>query len=333
MALPLKDRVKLDSIIQRIQTNRFDANDVDNLLMRLRAAGRGSPIFQEVANFVAHNDARDRGLSLESITAIVDSIRYFREYISDGKPLYLDAPFPSYVYRLLLSQAGMADEGRLRAEYRMSRITLRKKIEANFSLDRATGTCTLRNNKGGVELLAALRFIMGFIHSRPAFHIRDFHRELKGVLRAQKVPFDEAAWDVQENRISLAILCLVSNTEFKLPDESRATCALATTHHHRILSGQRRLPTGAMTSEPASFGSLTILGRATIHCVDKLPLKVGFPLIDTDLDPHEHCDQNLFIRGRDIGDFADCEVEILNLAPDMSLSNAFKLIRTDSLMN
>jgi hypothetical protein len=132
--------------------------------------------------------------------------------VSEKRPLDPGVPFPAYIYRLFLSQARLSDERRLKAEYKMSHATLIKKIEANFSVDKKTDTCSLRNNKGGIELFAALQFITSFIHSRAAFHVHDFHKELKDVLREQKVPFDVAAWDALADRISLAILCLVSNT-------------------------------------------------------------------------------------------------------------------------
>lgn len=332
MPLQLKDVAKLNQIVARIQAGDFDANDVDNLLMKLRAYGGEKTVFLEVAHFVAHSDARDRGLAQQSITAFVDSIRYFQEYVSEKRPLDLGVPFPAYIYRLFLSQARLSDESRLKSEHRMSHTTLIKKIEANFSIDKKTSTCHLRNNKGGTELLAALRFITSFIHSRAAFHLRDFHRELKEVMHAQKIAFDEAAWDVQADRISLAILCLVSNTKFVLASGGQAGCRLATENHFRLLNGQRRLPGGTMSSEPTSFGRLMILGEASVISANRPPLRISFPLIDTDLDPHQHCDANLFVRDRPPEEFGDCNVEIINWTPDMSLSEDFKLVRTDSLV-
>lgn len=332
MPLQLKDLAKLTQIINRIQAGHFDANDVDNLLMKLRAYAGEKTIFLEVAHFVAHTDARDRGLAQQSITAFVDSMQYFREYVSEKRQLNLGAPFPAYIYRLFLSQARLSDERRLKAEYKMSHTTLIKKIEANFSIDKKNGTCILRNNKGGIELFAALQFITSFIHSRAAFHIRDFHKELKDVMRAQKVAFDEAAWDAQADRISLAILCLVSNTEFLLANGGQASCKLETENHFRLLNGQRRLPTGIMSSEPTGFGRLMIKGEATVNSLNEAPLRVSFPLIATELDPHEHCDPKLFVREQGTEDFGNCKIEIIDLARDMSLSDDFKLVRTDSLV-
>lgn len=332
MPLQLKDLVKLNQIIDRIQSGHFDANDVDNLLMKLRAYAGEKTVFLEVAHFVAHSDARDRGLAQQSITAIVDFLQYFLEYVSEKRALNIEEPFPSYIYRLFISQARLSDASQLKAKYKMSHTMLIKKIEANFSIDKKTGTCSLRNKKCGVELFAALQFIMSTLHSREAFHIRDFHNELKDVMRTQKVVFNEAAWDAQSDRISLAILCLVSNTEFALANGSRASCKLQTENHFRLVNGQRQLPNGSMTSEPTSFGRLMILGEATINVANKAPLQINFPLINTDLDTDEHCEPSLFVRENASEDIGNCMVEIINLGRDMSLTDTFKLIRTDTLV-
>lgn len=79
MPLQIKDLAKLNQIIERIQAGRFDASDVDNLLMKLRAYAGEMTVFLEVAHFVAHSDVRDRGLAQQSITAFVDFMQYFQE--------------------------------------------------------------------------------------------------------------------------------------------------------------------------------------------------------------------------------------------------------------
>lgn len=328
MPLQLKDLAKLNQIIERVQAGRFDANDVDNLLIRLRPYGEDRQIFLEIAHFVAHPDARDRGLAQDSLTAFVDSIRFFQEYAAEARPLNLSVPFPSYVHRLFLSQAKLADEQRLRTEYRMGHATLIKKIKASFVVDEKTRTCTLANGDVGAELFAALQFVTGFIHSRPAFHLDDFHRELKELMRMQKVSFDEAAWDAQADRLSLAILCLVSNTQFRLKSGGQARCELATENEFRVLSGYRSMPDGGTSGVPIAFGRLMIRGHATVERANKTPLQIAFPLIQSRLDPHAHCDPALLVR-KLVG---DCEVEVIDLAPDMSLSGDFRLVRSDSLL-
>lgn len=40
----------------------------------------------------------------------------------------------------------------------------------------------------------------------------------------------------------------------------------------------------------------------------------------------------MFVQDKAPEEFGDCMVEIINLARDMSLSDGFKLVRTDSLV-
>lgn len=311
MALPLKELIKLNKIIGRIQSGQFDANDVDNLFMKLRPYAQRDSVFFEIANYVAHSDARDRGLAQLSMTAFVDSFRYFTEYAGANRQLNIGQPFPGYVYRLFLSQISLVDEGELKAKHRMSRSTLAKKIVGGFVLDKKSGTCSVKG-KLGVELLDAISYVTSFIFSRPAFHVRDLNLDLVRLMKAQNIAFNEEAWNAQADRISLAVLCLVSSTEYVLPGGEDAHCELNTENHYRLISGERRLPTGELTSEPANFGPLTILGNATLRNGPRAGLTVSFPLIATDLDPRDHCDHRLFSSGPAPEDWGKCEAEIIN---------------------
>jgi len=331
MTLPLKELIKLTQIISRIQVGQFDANDVDNLFMKLRPYAERDSVFFEVANYVAHSDARDRGLAQRSITAFIDAIRFFTEYTGPDRKLNITKPFPGYVYRLFFSQILLADELELKSKHRMSRASLAKKIQNNFALDKKDDTCCAKG-KLGVELLGALSYLISYINVRPAFHVRELHGDLKKVMKAQSVAFDEEAWGAQADRISLAVLCLVSSTEYILPGGEEAHCELSTENHFRLISGERRLPTGELTSEPAAFGPLTIMGNATLKSGPKAGLIVSFSLIATDLDPRDHCDHRLFFSGPAPEAWGKCEAEMINFARDMSLTADFKLTRTDSLI-
>lgn len=331
MALPLKELIKLNQIIVRIQAGQFDANDVDNLFMKLRPYAKRDSVFFEIANYVAHSDARDRGLAQLSMTAFVDAFRFVVEYPCANRQLNIGQPFPGYVYRLFFSQISMVDERELKAKHGMSRSTLAKKIEGGFVLDKKSGTCSIKGRLG-VELLEAISYVTGFIYSRPAFHVRELHLDLVKLMKAQNIYFDEEAWSAQADRISLAVLCLVSSTEYVLPGGEDAHCELNTENQFRLISGERRLPSGELTSEPTNFGPLTILGNATLRNGPRAGLKVSFPLIATDLEPREHCDHRLFSSGPAPEDWGKCEAEIINFARDMSLTADFKLTRTDLLI-
>ena len=81
------EKAKAQKLVLKLESGDFDENDIDNIFMRLRAYSHGNRIFHEIADFVAHNDKRDKGVSAESLEAFYLSIKYFLEYVSPKKTL------------------------------------------------------------------------------------------------------------------------------------------------------------------------------------------------------------------------------------------------------
>lgn len=325
MPIPAKELVKVTALVNRIEAGRFDANDVDALLIKLRPYSAPRSVFREIADFVAHADARDKGVTWDSMTAFADVMRYFVEYVAPKQPLDMAEPFPIYVYRLFRSQTLLADETQLKQRFRISPQSLLAKIESNFKVNRAAKSCHLRANKDGVEFLAALRYVTGFIHSRPAFDIADFHREFRALLRSYNIAIVESALTAQTDRISLALLCLLSGTEFSLPEGETATCAVGSESHYRILEGKRRILDGEVTPEPSSLGKLQIRGQVKVVSKGK-PVTVAYPVVSTQLDPHDHCDPSLFEVLSETNESGFFRAEFLNLPSHMALRSDFKLV-------
>lgn len=315
MTLPLKDKVKANQIVEKILNGQFDANDVDNLLMKLRPYSIKKPIFNEVAHYVAHSDARNKGLTHTSINNFSDFIRYIDEY-PGKKSLDISRPFPAYVYRFIISQAERCDENQLKLSFRMGRQSLIKKIRDNFSVSKDNLTCTKLKNPGR-ELLEAISWVTGSVQIREAFHMRDFHKDLKDLLISEKIDFDQSKWEQQEIKITLAILCLISNTKYILQDKSEATCVLITENEKNYTLG----PDGKIY-----FGKLVIQG--VVKIVEGNDANAAFTLIETGIDAIEHCHKSL-VKFTNRGDLS---FPFLDLSPDMSLTEDYLLIRSDALV-
>lgn len=326
--MPLKERVKLDQIVSRIQAGAFDANDVDNLLMKLRPFSNRKSVFFEVANFVAHYDSRDRGLAQESLTALGDSVRFFKEYAAQSRPLNLGEAFPSYIYRLFLSQTKLASEKKLKSKYGLNKKTMIKKIEDHFALDKQAGVCRLKVLQGYMDgaFFAALKYVIECIHSKPAFHIDEFHKELKLLLRSQSIAVCEKDWDNQVDHISMAIICLISGTEFELAEGGRAYCIVGTESDYRFLSEGHSMAGVDGTPEPLYFGCLMVYGTVEVIAKGSAPFKISFPLIDTRLDPLMYCHADLF-SVEDVVGGGGWVVEKIKFSKHMSLTQDFKLVR------
>lgn len=330
MAIPLKEIVKINQLIRSIQSGQFNENDIDLLLIKLRLYAREKKVFREIADFIAHADSRNKGVSCESMTGFSDAMRYFVEYVGPKQALDISKPFPVYIHRLFSSQAIMANEAELRNRFHVSRKSLLEKIKNNFKVDKRSRLCSLSANKNGREFFAALQYITGFIYSKPAFDISEFHLQLKELLVEQKIEFDNKAFAIQKDKITLALLCTLSGAEFVLPDGDSAKCKLSTENNYRILKGQRTKPTGEVTREPLQLGTLQISGEIQVMS-DGKKLTVSYPLVTTNLIPHDHCDTSLFEILSDTNEFGYIQIEFVNLADDMALTRQFKLVRASMM--
>ena len=324
--IPLREAIKIRQLVGRIQSGSFDAHDVDALLIKLRPYAGNRPVFRDITDFVAHADARNRGAVCDSMTRFADAMRFFVEYTGKNQAVDLSQPFPAYVYRLFISQAKLADEHELRTQFRLSRQSLINKIEGNFKIERTSKTYTLRAGKDGRDFLAALKYVVGFIHSKPAYEITNFHTQLYDVLAEWKIDHDRALLDRQRDNISLALMCLVSGTEMLLPEGDKATCILTAESNFAIEIGQRRLPTGELTSEPTSFGSLQINGEIDVVNSSQ-PLRVAYPVITSQLNPRLVCDPVLFQTSEEMNEFGPFRVTVFDTEPDMALTSEFRITK------
>lgn len=85
---------KVNKIIDKISSGIFDENDVDILLLKLRAYSDGFPLFKELSDFVAHNDLRDRGIINTSMEVMYLRMRWYVEHVAPRKDLDITSPFP-----------------------------------------------------------------------------------------------------------------------------------------------------------------------------------------------------------------------------------------------
>lgn len=79
------EKSKLQKSIQKIESGSFDENDIDNIFMKLRAYSTKFSVFREIADFVAHNDQRDRGLVNQALEHMYLSMRFFLDYQGENK--------------------------------------------------------------------------------------------------------------------------------------------------------------------------------------------------------------------------------------------------------
>lgn len=143
------EKAKAQKVIDKIQDGRFDENDIDNLFMRLRAYSGEHRVFREIADFVAHNDSRYKGMTNASLEAFYLSLQYFVDYPYQDKALDVSHPIPLYIKKLMKYQVDKCDPEQLRSEFKVTPERLKSRIDNYFRDDKKAKTTELQPHKVG----------------------------------------------------------------------------------------------------------------------------------------------------------------------------------------
>lgn len=287
------ERIKAQKAVDRIQSGNFDENDVDNLLMRLRAYSSGHSIFREAADFVAHNDARRQGLTTQSLYAFYLSFKYFVEYVSPKKPLDISQPFPRYIKHLMKCQVDKCKPEELRQRFHVTPERLKARIDTLFKEDAKADTATLRKPKVSYDTFLAVQHLLGFIGSHPAFTAVELINDLIAVLKRNKLTLNEVALRTQQHIVVLCFMLLIHQAKFDYGGVEPGACALS--------CESPSLPLGVVTGDAAppplvstQFGTLQVSGLVKVKS-QKGFVTVAYPVFTSKLQAAQHCDTSLFV--------------------------------------
>jgi hypothetical protein len=294
------ERAKVQRTVNDVSAARFDERDIDHLFMSLRAHCGHYKIFREVADFVAHNEIRDKGITNQSLEAFYLSFRYFSEYVSPKRALDIGMPFPAYIVKLMKYQVDKCDEARLCQEFNVTKSRLKSRIDNLFKIDNKARTACLAKQLSDSNL-RTLQHILGFIGSHPAYTQDEIISELIGVLNANMVDFDRSAVLAQGDRIMLCILALVHESEYNFKGHKNGYCNIScetTALPHGVTYVDEQ---GNPVKIEQSYGRLQISGHVVVVNSGK-EVTVAYPIITTNLDVEEWCGESLFsIEKRDGG--------------------------------
>lgn len=223
--MKLVERVKVERTVEKIQGGTFDQDDIELLLIRLRAHSGAYWVFKEASHFVAHNDVRDQGVINESLDTFSLSFRFFMEYGYSGVGLRLDEPFPAYVKKLLMLQVKKFDEKELCKETGLGRAKLLAKID-NHIKKSEKGQYVLEIKKAGEKVYNAFAYLLRRIKVAPVFSPEDLYDEFIGVLSTNNVAHDQHALFEQKDRFILSFALMLHQTQHKLTDGKVGNCEL-----------------------------------------------------------------------------------------------------------
>ena len=323
--MKILEKEKSQKIIDRIQNNNFDENDVDNLFMRLRASSYENIIFREIADFVAHNDKRDRGVTNQSLEAMYYSMKYFLEYVSPKISLDIAKPFPIWIKKLIKYQVDKIDEALLKEKFSVGKERLKIRIDKGFKDDKKTKKTLLKKDKLSMETLQAIQYVMSFIIAKEAFSQKDLINQIINVLHKNHISFDEDKILAQADKITLCVLLLLHNSKFDYKGHKLAYCTITPEKESVPYNTNFGDKDGNKIDIDKSFGNLQVLGNVILN-KDGQDLTIAYTIITTELDAEEWCSERLF----NIKPLEKTNLEYLykhlKLGENLVISEDFKLI-------
>jgi hypothetical protein len=286
------ERAKAQRTVNDVSAGQFDERDIDHLFISLRAHCGQHKIFREVADFVAHKEIRDEGVTNQSLQAFYLSFKYFSDYVSPKRALDIGMPFPAYIIKLMKYQVDKCDEARLRREFNATKSRLKSRIDNLFKIDNKTRTACLSKPLSDSNL-RVLHHILGFIGSHPAFTQDEIITELIEVVSINRLDFDRDAMLSQQDKIMLCILSLIHESEYDFKGHKTGYCDISCETTALPYGVNYVDENGNPVKIEQSYGNLQINGRVVVVNSDK-EVTVAYPIITTNLDVEEWCSESLF---------------------------------------
>lgn len=318
------EKIKTQKIVDRIEAGDFDENDIDNLFMKLRAYSSGYRVFREIADFVAHNDHRDRGLANQALETMYLRMKFFLEYNSPKKVLDLSQPFPLWVKRLMVFQVDKCEEGILKEKFNVTASRLKSRIENSFKSDKKAKIAQYKDGKLSKESFEAIQHVMSFISGNSAFTQDQLIDELVGVLSSNRLRFDSDVIHSLSDKITLCTLLLFHQSEFDIRGHKKAHCVVAAEKNAISHNVQYVDVQGNPVERHETFGTLSILGTVTVK-KDEENLGISHCVMSTNLDVESWCSENLF-RIEPLSDEVPNHMcKRIRLDTDLAIDKDFKL--------
>lgn len=322
--MKLVEKVKAQKILDKIESNNFDENDVDSLFMRLRAYSHSYKVFREIADFVAHNDLRDRGITNQSLETMYLRMKFFIEYNSEGKTLDLSRPIPSWILTLMQFQVDKCLESVLKQKYNVSAPRLKSRIVNSFKINKKEKTVYYKQGKRSQNTFEAIQYVMSFVSGNPIFTQDQLINELVGVLEYNG--FDLTASNIYSlsDRITLCVLLLLHKAEFNIRGHKTASCNIQAEKQSILHDACYVDVEGKPVEHHESFGNLSILGSVTV-LKDGRDLNICHQIMSTNLSAESWCSEKLFtIESLDSG-LSSHMYKKLNLEGGLTIDSSFKL--------
>jgi hypothetical protein len=265
-------KMKVQRALDRILSGQFDENYVENLFVGLRPYCGKYRIFREIGDFLAHSNAREKGITKEFIERLFLMTKYWFAYLTPPRTLNISNPFPIFVKRLMWLQVDLCKPAELRQKFKISPDSLKGLINKLFKENKITKMASPKRPIKPGEL-TKFQHLLGFMNLDPVFSVDDLIEDLVGVLQTNKLSFERDDLMAQRDSILLCLMLLFHRTEVIFDGKSSCRCYIAF----------RRIPPN------------TLLITAEIKAVDENGDQVLFypNVIQSDLSVFDYVEESL----------------------------------------
>ena len=261
--------------------------------MKLRAYCSDYRVFREIADFVAHNDNRDRGLANQALETMYLRMRFFLEYNSPKKALDLSQPFPLWIKRLMIFQVEKCEDEVLKERFNVTASQLKRRIEKSFKSDKKAKIAQYKAGELSENTFEAIQHVMSFISGNAAFTQDQLINELVGVLDSNRLRYDSDVILSLSDKITLCTLLLFHPSEFDIRGHKKAHCEVAAEKSSISHNAQFVDVEGNPVEHHETFGTLSVLGTVTVKKAEK-DLGISHCVMSTNLEVESWCSENLF---------------------------------------
>jgi hypothetical protein len=271
------DKNKIQRLIDKIISGKFDDTDIDALLYGLRDYSKKDSLFREFAHFIHHE--RDQGKFVDYFISYSQQVKFVWKYRFLGEKIDLYNPFPEYILDLLYESIGKIDRTLLQKKYNIVPHKLKKEINRNIVINSDDKTAYLKSS-ASLQLREIVIYCLGQIgEQREIIAQNMIIDDMIYTLKSNNILFDENVFRKEANKIMYCFLLLLHLKTMKIKDDN--------------------------TNNEFPYCSILIdkIGKTWdniylgLYGIMNLPewdnLKIAFPIISTDLLLFEYCDKSL----------------------------------------
>lgn len=305
------ERDAIQETLERICEGAYGINDVKALLIGLRPYMSGFETLREAADFVAHNDKRDKGIVAESLRYFLYNMRFFKEYKFPNRRLDPWQPFPAYVKHLMLLQIPKLDPKEILKNVRLKPKALRRRIEEIFIEDRLKQTALVADGIPEQDVLAVC-YLLRFLVVEPIFTAERFQKELLACMKHNKIRVDHKQFQREHPGLTLCLMLHMHRTKIDLGDNEKVSCSISYDGGE-----QSRHVVDGVNIQVYDSGTFSLHGTVTVDVNDgEFSPSVSYPIISSTVKVKELCHESLLVT-EDIPDVANWKRQRFQLDQDL----------------